>query len=41
MNESFCEMPSLMLKPAEEDKSTIKCYFPGLFFLGITPRGLM
>ena len=32
---------SLVLKLAGEDKSTIKQYFTGLFFFGITPKGLL
>ena len=34
-------MPSLMLVPQGDDKSIINLHFPGLFFLGIIPSGLM
>ena len=34
------DIPSLVLVPAEEDKSAISCHFPCLCFLGIAPKGL-
>ena len=34
------KMPSLILAPAGEDKSTISLHFLGLCFLGIAPSGL-
>ena len=40
-DESSCEIPSLTLEPVGDDRSTIKRHFPGLFFLGMTPRGLV
>lgn len=34
-------IPSLMLKPFRNDRSTIRRHFPGLYFLGINPTGLI
>ena len=41
MDDNSGEIPSLILKPLDEKKSTIRCHFPSLFFFGMVPTGPM